>query len=52
MCQFQHIIWKMIGRVGEKNEKRIVYDSEKCSEIRSNINDFSEEIDRMIDLII
>lgn len=36
----------------EKNEKRIVYDSEKCSEIRSNINDFSEEIDKMIDLII
>ncbi len=36
----------------EKNGKRIVYDSAKCSEIRSNINCFDEEIDKMIELII
>lgn len=36
----------------EKNGKRIVYDSVKCSEIRSNINCFDEEINKMIELII
>lgn len=36
----------------EKNGKRIVYDSAKCSEIRSNINCFDEEINNMFELII
>lgn len=36
----------------EKNGERIVYDSVKCSEIRSNINCFDEEINKMIELII
>lgn len=36
----------------EKNGKRIIYDSAKCSEIRSNINCFDEEIGKMIELII
>ncbi len=36
----------------EKNEKRIVYDSQKCAEIRCNINQFDDEIEKMIELII
>lgn len=36
----------------EKNGKKVVYDSARCSEIRSNINCFDEEIDKMIELII
>ena len=36
----------------EKDEKRIVYDPQKCSEIRSNINSFDNEIEKMIELII
>lgn len=36
----------------EKDETRIVYDSSKCSEIRSNINSFDDEIEKMIELII
>lgn len=36
----------------EKGETRIVYDSSKCSEIRSNLNFFDDEIEKMIELII
>ena len=36
----------------ERNGQRITYDSEKCSEIRSDINCFTEEIDKMLGLII
>lgn len=35
----------------EKNGKKIVYDSIKCSEIRCSINQFDDEIGKMIDLI-
>ncbi|MBE5966499.1 MAG: hypothetical protein E7255_05970 [Lachnospiraceae bacterium] len=36
----------------EKGGDRIVYNEEKCSEIRASINEFDEEISKMIDLII
>ena len=36
----------------EKDGVKIVYDSVKCSEIRSNINSFDKEIGEMIELIV
>lgn len=36
----------------EKNNDKIIYDSNKCSQIRANINKFDEEIHKIIDLII
>lgn len=36
----------------ENDNQKIIYDSKKCSEIRSNINQFTGEIEKMLDLII